>query len=275
MKLAVNYLNEVRELFEEGKIDFVDYFKLYSIDENLSGFDWCAEHRNVMFHGFIGNGSNLGDDDFWGSRDVEKQKDYYTRGNTPYTSMHINRTGDEVDSEEVTFEKMKKNVQLVKDDFGMDTLLENVPARYQNRKKDFISSPEFISKLVYETDSYFLFDIGHARVAADVLGIPFDEYVDRLPMDRVVEMHLAGTSPRALGGIRPTHKCMNEEDYKFLEEAVKKYKTLKTITLEYGPAFYEEGEINNYPVVSFDKFDPIAKKEVYEQLLRIKEIIGK
>ncbi len=35
MKLCVNYLEEVKALVEE-KIDFIDYIKLFSINEDLS-----------------------------------------------------------------------------------------------------------------------------------------------------------------------------------------------------------------------------------------------
>ena len=54
MELCVNYSSEVKELFEEGKIDFIDYFKLYSINGDLSPFDWCAQNRKVIFHGYSG-----------------------------------------------------------------------------------------------------------------------------------------------------------------------------------------------------------------------------
>jgi hypothetical protein len=36
MKLCVNYLEEVKELVEEGKIDFIGYIKLFSINGDLS-----------------------------------------------------------------------------------------------------------------------------------------------------------------------------------------------------------------------------------------------
>lgn len=51
MKLCVNYLEETKELFEEGKIDCIDYIKLYSINGDLSPFEWCVSKRNVIFHG--------------------------------------------------------------------------------------------------------------------------------------------------------------------------------------------------------------------------------
>lgn len=54
MKLAVNHLLEVEELFNEGKIDFIDYFKLYSINGDLSHLEWCIKNKALLFHGLIG-----------------------------------------------------------------------------------------------------------------------------------------------------------------------------------------------------------------------------
>ncbi len=275
MKLAVNHLLEVEELFNEGKIDFVDYFKLYSINADLSHLDWCTKNKPLMFHGLLGNGSNIIDDTFWNDRDVIKQKEIYKIGHTPHISVHINKCDDDnVENEDVTIDKIKKNVKRLKDEFEMSVLLENVPARYDDSTKHIYSNPDFISRAVNETGCEFLFDIGHARVAADVLGIPFNEYVDRLPMDKLVEVHLSGIAPRKAGGIRAPHKAMNSEDYEFLEEAIKRYKTLKYVTLEYG-TFVKNEENSNYPIVSYEAVNEVAKKEVYEQLTRIKNIIGK
>ena len=274
MKLAVNYLQEVQELFEEGKIDFIDYMKLYSINGDLSPFDWCAKHSNVLFHGFVGNASNVADAKFWENRDIELQKEYYKKGKTPYISLHINTNDAEIRSEEETFKTIVENVKKVKETFDMEVILENVPARYKDRSKDFLASPEFITKVINELDCGFLFDIGHARQAADVLEIPFDKYVNRLPMNRLVELHMSGVSIAQDSKVCPLHGKMNEEDYEFLEDAVKKYDTLQIVTLEYGP-WADDEETCGYPVPKYGVVNEEIKKEVYQQLMRIKEIMNK
>lgn len=274
MKLAVNYLQEVQELLVEGKLDFIDYLKLYSINGDLSPFDWCANHSKVLFHGFVGNASNVADFLFWENRDVELQKEYYKKGKTPYISLHINTNDEEIRGEEETLKTIIQNVEKVKETFDMEVILENVPARYNDRNKDFLASPEFITKVVNETDCGFLFDIGHAKQAADVLEISFDEYVNRLPMDRLVEIHLSGVTIGDDEKVWPLHGKMNEEDYEFLEDAIKKYDTLQIITLEYG-AWAKDEETCGYPVPKYGVVNEEIKNEVYEQLMRIKEIMNK
>lgn len=274
MKLAVNYLQEVQELLEEGKLYFIDYLKLYSINGDLSPFDWCANHSNVLFHGFVGNASNVADIKFWENRDIELQKEYYLNGKTPYISLHINTNDKEIQTEEETFNTIIENVRKVKEVFGMEVILENVPARHNDRSKDFLASPEFITKVVNETDCGFLFDIGHAKQAAYVLEIPFNEYVDRLPMNRLIEVHLSGVSVAEDGMVWPLHGKMNEEDYEFLKDAIKKYDTLQIVTLEYG-AWAKDEETCGYPVPKYGVVNEEIKNEVYEQVMRIKEIMNK
>ncbi len=274
MKLGVNYLMEIRDLLAEGKVDYIDYIKLYSIDNSLEPFDWCTSQRDVMFHGFIGHESNIADYNFLDDRDYDLQMDYYKRGNTPYISSHINRrVFDETGEEEVT-KRIAKHVKGLKDAFGMKVILENVPDNSKRKYNDFLLYPEYISKIIYENDCGFLFDFGHARAAADYLEIPFSEYVKRLPLDRLIEVHLSGCITNKLNRPIPSHSKMNEEDYELLEELIKTCPTLEYVTLEYGP--FQDLRLDEEIVVATgDESKPEIKAEVLEQLERIYEIMKK
>ncbi len=271
MKLCVNYLREVKELIEEGKIDFIDYIKLFSISGDLTPFDWCITKKNVMFHGFVGEFSNVANKDFLKGRDVELQRDYFKRGNTPYISIHINRDRNEDENEEECAKTISENIKAIRKEFDMRILLENVPASDKRPYNKFLSNPEFITRVVNENNCEYLFDIGHARAAAEVLEIPFDEYVSRLPMDKLVEMHLAGSMKLKDGRLTANHSMLHEEDYEFIEKAVKKYKTLEVLTLEYGP-FVQNDVVGEVPMVSDDKVNEVAKEQVYNQLIKLNEI---
>jgi uncharacterized protein (UPF0276 family) len=278
LKLCCNYLSEVKELFEEGKINFVDYFKLYSLSPDLSPLDWCIKHRDVIFHGFDINGSSIGNFDFIQRMDIPKIKNYIKKSRTPYLSAHICVDYLKRNDENEVLNNIVNNVKKVKEIFGLDIILENVPYRDYRESFKFITYPDFISDVVNTSGAKFLFDISHARVGADSLKMDFNKYVEKLPMDKVVEMHLAGTIPNDKGILIDKHTKMLEEDYVFLENAIKNYKTIKVITLEYGPVKnLPEKEIKQlpYPVVSFDKVNQEAKSEVYEQLIRLKQMLGK
>ena len=95
--------------------------------------------------------------------------------------------------------------------------LENIPYKTYYDHCTYLLEPEIISQIIYDNDCMFLFDISHARKAAMYLNIPFEEYVSRLPMDRVIEFHLAGMYTCKNGVRMDYHGKMNEEDYIFLE----------------------------------------------------------
>ena len=216
---------------------------------------------------------NIAEKDFFEYCDIAKTKECYNLSKTPYISFHINCSKGNLQNEFEALDVIKENVSRLRKEFNKDIILENVPA-FRSRKEEynFYAKPEFISKVINETNSGFLFDISHARVAADVLNIPFDEYVKRLPMDKLVEIHLAG-SMKDDKGLVDNHSKMNDEDYLFLEELLKTSKTLKVVTLEYGTI--ECKKINDCPTVNYGRVNLKAKEEVYEQLIKLKEMLGK
>ena len=275
MKLCVNYLEETKALLEEGKIDFIDYIKLFSINGDWSPLSWCIQRKDVMFHGIIGeHESNVGEIDFLKGRDLEKQREIFEISRTPYISTHINARYGEIPKEENALKIIVNNVELLRKEFQRAIILENVPVPLEREDTRFYSQPEFISKVIEETGCGFLLDLGHARVAAERLNIPFDEYISRLPMHRLIETHLAGCMECVDGGITANHSKMNEEDYLFLEDLLKETQTLRVVTLEYGTI--KSGITKrSCPVVSYGKIDEQAKREVYEQLIRLKQMLGK
>lgn len=276
LKIGVNYLLEVQELFEEGKIDFIDYFKLYSLNENLSPMNWCVQRRNVMFHGVVGQSSVFGDVNLVKNTDVKKTKEILEISKTPYLSGHI-CTLNEKQTEKETLEAIQENIKNYRNIFKKDVVLENIPYRDYYRHCLFLLNPELISKIVYDNNCKFLFDISHARKAAQYFKISLEEYVSKLPMDCVIEFHLAGMTSMPNGDEMDFHGKMREEDYQFLEKALKKYPTLQYITLEYGSyvpdkkAYLIKGA--DIPLASFEKRNSKVKDEVYEQLIRIKKMI--
>lgn len=278
MKIVVNYLREVQELFEEGKIDFVDYFKLYSLNSDLSSLDWCLENKGVIFHGVVGKASNFGDCDLLETTDIEKTKEILEKTKAPYISGHI-CTRNKNQTREETLDAIQRNVAEYRRIFAKDVVLENIPYREYYKDCLYLIQPEVISQIVYENDCNFLFDISHARKAALFLEMPFEEYVSKLPMDRVIEFHLAGMFTMPDGTQMDYHGAMQEEDYKFLEEAIAKYPTLKYITLEYG-SYCPKERLDFFknltlPLADFDTVNPVVKNEVYEQLIKIQKIVEK
>lgn len=271
-KLAVNYLSEVKELFEEGKLEFIDYFKLYSLNEDLTPMDWCIKNGNVLFHGFDENGSFLVNHDLLEKMNIDKVKEYIKITNTPYISAHLEYSNKEIYDKKQILKNVLLNIEKIRDIFNKDIIIENVPYK---KGHEIVSNPDFISEVIEKTNCDFLFDISHARKTASWTNVPFNEYVNRLPMKKIREIHLSGCILDNDGRIQAPHSKMNEEDYKFLQELINKRNNLKVITLEYGvnKEMYKNEENILFPLCSFNSINLDAKREVYYQLTRIKEII--
>jgi uncharacterized protein (UPF0276 family) len=76
-----------------------------------------------------------------------------------------------------------------------------------------------------------LLDLAHAQVAAARLGMRSDDYLTRLPLDRVRQIHVSG--PRVRGGtLVDAHDALREEDYRLLERVLKTAHPA-AVTLEY------------------------------------------
>ncbi|MBQ9313853.1 MAG: DUF692 family protein [Clostridia bacterium] len=272
MELCVNYTSEVKELFEEEKIDFIDYFKLYSINGDLSPFDWCAKNKKVIFHGLVGHGANAASKRFLNDRNWKLQKEYYEKSRCPHISFHINIDNEEeLESEEDMIETIMKNISKVRKICDYDILLENVPANIGNKERNSLANPEFICKVIEKANVYFLLDIAHAKAAAEVLNIPYQKYIDALPLDKVREIHLSGCELNNEGLIRANHSEMKKEDYEMLNYLLEKCSDVRVLTLEYGPY-----DVNTERILpSYDKVDDKMKQNVYDNLLRLKDVIDR
>ncbi len=100
----------------------------------------------------------------------------------------------------------------------------------------FESDPETIMQILLETDTGFLLDLGHARIAAAYRKQPVWEYLSALPLERVREIHVSG--PReSENGFYDAHQPLQEEDYQLLTWCLR-HTDPEVVTLEY---FREDG----------------------------------
>jgi uncharacterized protein (UPF0276 family) len=83
------------------------------------------------------------------------------------------------------------NVDVAQELLSRPLVLEN-PSTYMLFPGDEMSEWEFIAELVERTGSSLLLDLNNVVVSAHNHGFSADEYIDGLPLDRVVQLHLAG-----------------------------------------------------------------------------------
>jgi len=81
---------------------------------------------------------------------------------------------------------------------------------------DYHCDPGWIRRVLEQTDCALLLDTGHARIAAAHLGMETTAYLDQLPLERALQVHISG--PREKNGrLYDAHQSLQEEDYGLLE----------------------------------------------------------
>jgi uncharacterized protein len=92
---------------------------------------------------------------------------------------------------EEAFALVKSRVSEVQDYLGRPLILEN-PSTYLSFHHSTISEPEFLSGLVAETGCGLLLDVNNCYVTCFNSGADPVAYLEALPHESIVQMHLAG-----------------------------------------------------------------------------------
>lgn len=288
VKLACNYLNELKELLEEKKLTNIDYIKVFSICPRLLGFDWAIKNGyRIMFHGFPDIGSNVGTIDYLENADFTILKEYIERSGTPYLSAHINITGTQkqtelfngMNDEEYTKKVINTfayNVNKIREVFKKDMLLE-INQMNNNKYNRLCRDPEVINEILEKTGCGLIFDLSHARCMSKMLGITLEEFIDSIDMEKAKEMHVNGVMLYKTGLLKDVHSKLQEEDYIKIEELLIRYPNIETVTLEYGSTQddMDEETKNKITIVTENGVNSEAKLELYEQIIGLQAIINR
>jgi uncharacterized protein (UPF0276 family) len=95
----------------------------------------------------------------------------------------------------------------------------------------FEVEPQRITEVLEKTDCGLVLDTGHARVSAMALDMEVHDYLSRLPLARVVQVHVSGPQMRD-GRLVDAHEPMQEVDYALLDWVLAQTQP-KAVTLEY------------------------------------------
>jgi len=111
-------------------------------------------------------------------------------------------------------------------------LAENMPPWKRDRPA-YVVDPAFITRVIEGAGCGLLLDLAHARVSAHRREQPARDYVARLPLDRLTEIHVSGPrlSP-ADDRLLDAHEPLQEEDYALLAWVLERAQP-QAVTLEY------------------------------------------
>ncbi len=162
------------------------------------------------------------------------------------TQRHRGATQGESQLELSLFNHMVSIGRLFKAKLEVPLLIENMdysPYYSYPVTHPITASPDFIRKLCEAIDCGFLLDIAHAKVSAYHLNISLESYLDRLPLDRVVEIHASSPSYTQTEGYIDKHLCLEAAEYDCIQKLLTHpkmitsqgiLKSLRIMTLEYG-----------------------------------------
>lgn len=123
-------------------------------------------------------------------------------------------------------------VRSLRESLEIPLLLENAPG-LPGMQNDPESDPITIAAVLEATGCPFLLDLSYAQTAAANWGfVDPRRYLERLPLDRIVEVHLS--APRRLqdGRLIDAHEPTREEDHDLLQWLLKRAHP-EVVTLEY------------------------------------------
>jgi uncharacterized protein len=175
------------------------------IPENFMNFggypqmmlDLCASRWPVISHGV---NLSIGSMDPLNEEYVDRLKTLLTRVKSPWYSDHLCFTsvGGEYFHELMPLpfsneavEHVAKRVQQLKKRIDLPFLLEN-PSYYVKMPGAQMDEAAFISNVLKEADCGMLLDINNVYVNSRNHGFDAKEFIRRLPLERVAQIHMAG-----------------------------------------------------------------------------------
>lgn len=200
MRLAVNYSPTLAALVEAGQVE-VDVFKCPTW-ENLVGEAQKTRPVYIHFPLMVGRGTGTAYD---GERRAEVDwceiDNWLACTDTPYLNLHLEfdvHTYPDIPRDamdpafvERCIENGIKDVTAVQQRYGKDkVIVENLYA--EDSTLLITCLPQAVRAVVEQTGAGLLFDVSHARLAAETLGIPYDDYFAALPLHTTRELHLTG-----------------------------------------------------------------------------------
>jgi uncharacterized protein len=265
IRLAANWSQALEKLL--GKVHPpVDYLKIPLERDARAQLAQARGLKPVLLHGW-GPPYRVGMPEIPAPDEL---RELITTSGTPYLSVHLDVQPEDFEGEITAaraLERVRDSVQALRQITNLEIYLENMPTYAWSERPRFVTDPEFITAALDYSGAGFLLDIAHARVAAHHRNEDISAYLNSLPLERVLEIHVSGPRLEA-GGLRDRHLPMSTTDYAFLEHVLERAKHVQTITLEYG-GIPDAGKTSDGQDMRFNRNDPAA---LLEQLGRLDTI---
>jgi uncharacterized protein len=133
---------------------------------------------------------------------------------------------------EETVERVVENLAQLRPRFPVPLILENSP-QYYAVPGSTMNMVDFINEVAAQGDVNLLLDLSHLLITSVNTGVDPYKEIDRLPLERVVEIHVSGMSMQS-GIMWDDHATPAPDDvFGLLERALKRARP-RALTIEYN-----------------------------------------
>lgn len=262
MKFAVNYINEeVMDLSEPNEVYIKYPGEKWDLD-TLSKL--CDRSFHVVLHGVIPSSGSILDPNLLNG--FETFSKYIISTKQQWLSFHFDYKDKYGEPDYIS--TLEKNLKLIRSYFpDITILLGNLPP--VDNIKDWCADPKLFSSILEKYDLKMLLDIPHTQISAEYINIPFEDYINQFPLDKVVEVHFSGLGFTKAGKLYDGHIMAEDRDYKKLEYTLPRCKNLKMLSLEFAPT----RDYGNEVVAKEYRDERISEQLYKEQQIQLKRMV--
>lgn len=153
-----------------------------------------------------------------------------------------------------------QRIAEAQDALGLPIAIEPI-SFYARAPGSVLDEAAFVREVVERADARLLLDVNNVYVNAQNHGFDARAYIDRLPLARVVQLHVAGHHVRPDGLIIDTHAApICEPVYELLDYALRKLARPLPVLLERDDTFPPFAELVN----EIERLDAIYRAALHE-----------
>lgn len=231
MRFALNYSPAAGRLFDDGLID-IDLFKCPEFPDMIAE---ARMHAPVYVHFGLEAGVPT-------TLDFDEVNEVAQTTGTRFINTHLvaraRHWGTKMPTKGELTDRLVADVHKVCQRFGRErVMVENLIYR---PPEDWLIEgvdPEVISEVVKQTGCGLLLDTSHAQIACHYAGWDIWEYIGKLPVEAIRELHVTGLSWHE--GLLTDHMPMTEEDFGVFHESLRRIRAGEwgrpdVVAFEYG-----------------------------------------
>ncbi|MBP7213832.1 MAG: DUF692 family protein [Anaerolineaceae bacterium] len=213
MKFAVNYSTPIAKMIEQGEVK-VDLLK-------CPEWDGIVNAARKVAPAYIHFEISLGTHKVQGlNYDLIRRMLETTE--TPYLNTHLSnhrsRSTATEENRKITLKEWREDLEFLRGKLpDVKIIAENLPWHEFMPELEIACNPSLISEFIEENDLGLLLDLSHARISSEMMGMDYRDYIARLPVDRLAELHITGI--REYNGYLTDHFEMQADDWAVAEWA--------------------------------------------------------